>query len=456
MRSLFLRLFLWFCATGVLLFVALAVAWAFANPDQLPFAWPSIGRGAIVSAARVAIESYERGGKAELTSYLDSLHRDTGMWSALLDPSGHVLNGNSPTPEIPDSTLVARSSGLAILPGHIAAIRLPGVSGVTYTFVAGLPRRERSGFWSRTFLTSFILTGGLLCYFLARHITSPVVHLRTVTAQFSDGALSTRVTSPAVLNRRDEIGGLAADFNRMAARIESLMRAQQRMIADVSHELRSPLTRLSLALGLVERRAGTDSRQSLTRMKCELERLNALITQLLTLSRLECLEQPLPRETIDLRAMLQEIAADADFEAANMDRSVRLLDSDNCSIRGSHDLARSAIENVVRNALKYTDPNTDVTIQLLCRNNSGTATIIVEDCGPGIPVHALEHIFEPFYRVDEARDRRTGGVGLGLAIAYRIVALHGGSIHASNREGGGLEMRINLPSIAPALHPDKS
>ncbi len=248
-----------------------------------------------------------------------------------------------------------------------------------------------------------------------------------------------------MLQRHDEIGGLARDFNQMASRIETLMKAQKRLIADVSHELRSPITRLSLAIGLMKRRGECDSRVSMSRMEREVERLDALIAQLLTLSRLECLGQPPPMEPIELNSLVQEIAMDADFEATNMDRGVRLLECAACSVRGVRDLVHSAVENVVRNALRYTDPNTQVDIRLLRANGNETATIVVEDHGPGVPAHALDHMFEPFYRVDDARDRRSGGAGLGLAITQQIVMLHGGSVQAANREAGGLEMRITLP-----------
>jgi two-component system sensor histidine kinase CpxA len=273
------------------------------------------------------------------------------------------------------------------------------------------------------------------------------VHLRALTSRFSKGDLSARITLPRVLARQDEIGGLARDFNQMASRIETLLQAQQRLIADVSHELRSPITRLSLAFGLMRRRKDGDSHTSLARMEREVERLNALIAQLLTLSRLESLDQPPPMETIDLAALVQEVAADADFEATNMNRSVRLVECAACSVRGAHDLLRSAVENIVRNAVKYTTPNGQALIRLFSVDGSRTAAIVVEDQGPGVPTEALDHMFEPFYRVDEARDRRSGGAGLGLAITRQIVTLHGGSVRALNREAGGLEMRITLPVI---------
>src|SRR5262249_7955690 len=156
-------------------------------------------------------------------------------------------------------------------------------------------------------------------------------------------------------------------------------------------------------------------------------------------SRLESLDQPPPMESIDLTALVYEIASDADFEATSTDRAVRLVECAACSMDGVRELVRSAIENVVRNALKYTSPNTQVLVRLLRIDRA--ATIVVEDQGPGVPAEALNHIFEPFYRVGEARDRQSGGAGLGLAITQQVVLLHGGSVRAANRDAGGLELR---------------
>jgi signal transduction histidine kinase len=228
------------------------------------------------------------------------------------------------------------------------------------------------------------------------------------------------------------------------------MKAQRRLIADVSHELRSPLTRLSLALGLIRRRKEGDAwGPDIARMEREVERLNTLIGQLLTLSRLESVDRPPPMEMLDLSALVREISADANFEAASMNCGVQLVECAACSMLGSRDLVRSAVENVVRNALKYTRPNTDVLIRLLRVNEEPTATIVVQDHGPGAPTQALAHLFEPFYRVDDARDRGSGGAGLGLAITQQIVRLHGGSVQAVNQQAGGLELRVTLPLACP-------
>jgi two-component system sensor histidine kinase CpxA len=204
------------------------------------------------------------------------------------------------------------------------------------------------------------------------------------------------------------------------------------------------MTRLSLALGLM-RRAPSASGASLARMSRELDRLNAVTAQLLTLSRLEYLDKPGPRETFDLAAIVREIAADANFEAAAVGVTVRLARCDSCAMEGTPELVRSAIENVVRNSIKYTGPQTEVSIWLTHLEEQRVAEILVQDQGPGVPESELSHIFEPFYRIDAAHLPHSGGAGLGLAITERIARLHGGAVTAANRNGGGLEFRITLP-----------
>ncbi|QOY88476.1 sensor histidine kinase [Paludibaculum fermentans] len=448
MKSLFLRIFLWFCGGTLMLLLVVGAGFLMDAPGAAAAPWWRLGQGAIVSAGRVGVEAYERGGRQELDRFLESLARDTGMRGTLYDDSGQGLSGGviAPAGKQLSDALSGPEEQLTVLPVRgVAGVRLRGAKGRSYGFAVIMPRRERAGGWSRTFLFTFLLTSGLLCFLLARHLTAPVAHLRAVTSRFSNGDLGARVTQPELLGRKDEVGGLARDFNEMAARIETLLNAQKRLIADVSHELRSPLTRLSLALGLIRRRGDTVSPTSMARMEREVHRLNHLIGQLLTLSRLEALDQPPPKESIDLAALVQEIAIDAGFETTSSDRGVRLVECAACTLTGARDLLRSAIENVVRNALKYTSPGTVVQIRLARPSGANLATILVEDEGPGVPPNELARIFEPFYRVEQARERQTGGAGLGLAIARHVVGMHGGSVTAKNRESGGLALVIALP-----------
>jgi len=231
----------------------------------------------------------------------------------------------------------------------------------------------------------------------------------------------------------------------MAEKIESLVQAQRRLLGDISHELRSPLARLNVALELARQRSGNEAASALARIQREAETLNEMIGQLLTLTRLQTGAQEIQKSEFDLCGLVREIADDAEFEAKSGNRSVRLEGNASCTFVGNELLVRRAIENVVRNAVHYTREGTEVEIKVNEAIQDGKAIeITVRDHGPGVPEPALGKIFRPFYRVDEARDREAGGVGLGLAIAERAVKLHNGSINARNAADGGLAITITL------------
>jgi len=236
----------------------------------------------------------------------------------------------------------------------------------------------------------------------------------------------------------------------MAQRLESMVKAQQRLLGDISHELRSPLARLGVALGLARQRSGAPATASLDRIERESDNLNEMISQLLTLTRLESGTDGRKRSDVDLDNLIREVAEDADFEARSLNRSVQVVSSDKCSINGVEELLRSAVENVVRNAVRFTAEGTAVEVALKKQNGAGDnfAIISVRDRGQGVPEESLETIFRPFYRTEDARDRQSGGgTGLGLAITERAMRMHGGTVEASNAPGGGLsvEMKLLLP-----------
>jgi signal transduction histidine kinase len=240
------------------------------------------------------------------------------------------------------------------------------------------------------------------------------------------------------------------DFDVMAGRVETLVSAQARLLRDISHELRSPLARLSVALDLARKRAGAAAAGDLDRIEREAKRLNEMIGQLLALSRWECDGDRVRLEKVDLAALVREVASDADFEAQGKNCSVVVRECDECETRGTPGLLRSAVENVVRNAVRYTPEGTAVEISLRCRGaggdkDNGQAVIAVRDRGAGVPEEALTDIFRPFYRVDDSRARETGGAGLGLSITERALRLHGGSVEAANLPGGGFVVELRLP-----------
>jgi signal transduction histidine kinase len=249
--------------------------------------------------------------------------------------------------------------------------------------------------------------------------------------------------APAVGRRRDELADLARDFDRMAERIEALMTSERRLLRDVSHELRSPLARLHVALGLARQQAG-DDQWALDRIEREAERLNALIGQLLMLARLESGALEPAREPVDLAAIVRDVAEDADFEVRSGRRAVRVTAMRECAAIGAPDLLRSAVENIVRNAVRHTREGTAVEVAMRA-DAPDRVVIAVRDHGSGVPDELLPHIFQPFYRLGAARDRHTGGVGLGLTIADRTIRLHGGTVRAANAPGGGLVVEVTLP-----------
>jgi two-component system sensor histidine kinase CpxA len=275
-----------------------------------------------------------------------------------------------------------------------------------------------------------------------------VTKLRDATRELAAGNLSVRVV-PRLGGRRDELASLAADFDEMAEKIQLLLESQRRLLGDISHELRSPLARLNVALELARQRSGSEAQTALERIQLEAETLNEMIGQLLALTRIETGAEEIAKTKFDLKKLVADVANDANFEARARERAVKFNSSDTAVMEGAAGLLRGAIENVVRNAVAYTAKGTTVEIEL---THSGpdtadrSARIVVRDHGPGVPEESLTKIFRPFYRVDEARDRAAGGVGLGLAIAERAVNLHGGTITAANATGGGLVVTITLPS----------
>ncbi|MFN2501085.1 MAG: ATP-binding protein, partial [Pyrinomonadaceae bacterium] len=282
-------------------------------------------------------------------------------------------------------------------------------------------------------LGGIVLTAILFCYVMALYLTSPIMKLRQATKKLASGDLSTRV-APQVGRRRDELADLARDFDNMAERIESLITTQQRLNRDISHELRSPLARMNVALEIAKQRSGPETLPMLQRIENESDRLNEMISRLLTLAKLESGAEEMEPVRLDLAELVRDVAADAQFEAEAMGKFVEVSKTDSCHVMGSENLLRSAVENVLRNAVRYTPERTAVGVSLTAKN--GHAVLKIEDHGGGVPEEELGNLFKPFYRVGEARERKTGGIGLGLAIAERAIKAHKGSITAKNSASG--------------------
>jgi two-component system sensor histidine kinase CpxA len=453
-RSLFLKIFLWFWLAMIIVNVLLFAAFAITRPTFTGRSWRDLTN--VTPNAQRAAEIYDTEGSAALAAFLQERDRRAGINVVFYDVRGNELSGRVPPPGATE--LVAKAAEADDVefnfagPNTLVAKPIVTPKGNKYFYVANIPRPALQFSWEPLALRLLIvlLVGGLFCYALAKYLTTPLLKLRLATNELAEGKLGARVTKN-LANRRDEIGQLGRDFNGMAERLEALVLAQQRLLGDISHELRSPLARLGVALGLARQRSGAEIKGQLDRIERESDNLNEMISQLLTLTRLESGTDGRKKTEVDLAALVREVAADADFEARSTNRTVQVTKVDKCSITGVEELLRSAVENVVRNAVKYTPEGTAVEISLHKQNGSADnfAVISVRDRGRGVPEDALERIFRPFYRTEDARDRQSGGgTGLGLAITERAVRLHGGSVKAVNAPDGGLavELKLRMPN----------
>ena len=443
MRSLFAKILLWFLATTVITITAVAVTAALdVDSNHPPPPWE-----AIRVQFREARWAYETGGKPALAAALQRFKQMTRGELILADKNGRdLLTGQD------RSGLVKRAEQRRRLPFYFPFIRRNGLvfarqspDGKYWYFIIA---PERNGlFWfvqpHHLWILGMIV---LLCYALALHLTSPVRALQRAVDRFGKGDLAARAPGA----RRDELGQLARTFNQMADRIQTLVNAERRLLMDISHELRSPLARLSVAIELAR---GRDNATSLDRIQKEADRLNALVDELLEVTRAEGDPAHRRMETIQVDDVLAAVVEDSQIEAASHGCRVTLESVEATAMRGDPELLRRAVENIVRNAIRYAPPDTSIDVRLETKN--GAAHITVRDYGPGVPEDALPFLFEAFYRVDSDRNRSSGGVGLGLSIARRAVELHRGAIHAENAHPG-LRVKIDLPTEITEPAPPKA
>lgn len=447
MRSLAVKIFLGFWLIHALIFVVLGLL-----PDtggQARFAADTRFEG------RVAAGLLEQDGPPACSRFVEVLAAQKGIRLAVYDADRQLVCPLSiGADSLPDPRVLDWPDGHAEADGgrRVAVARLEPAEGAhrdAYTVVGSVvpgPRRRpdtRPVPWN--LLVTAVLVSGVVCFLLARYVAYPLGRMRHATRRLAAGDLSARAGT-AFGTRRDEVGDLVRDFDAMADRISSLVQAQGRLLSDISHELRSPLARLNVALELARRKSGPAAVPDLDRIEAEAERMNELIGQVLALSRAERDEgatQAATSEPVDIDALVRDVAEDADYEARQHGKSVTLRADVPAEVAGDPELLRSAVENVVRNAVRYTAEATAVEITVT--RDAGAVTITVCDRGPGVPEAELEQIFAPFHRVGSARTRASGGTGLGLAIARRAVAVHGGTIAARNDASGGLAVTIRLP-----------
>lgn len=378
-----------------------------------------------------AMEAYEAGGPNALRENLRKLQKYFPGEHFLCDSNGRDLITGSD-----HSALLAeareRGSGPPKRGSHLIFAK-PSNDGRYWFFATAPPP-----FTPWSFFFYYVLIIGVvavLCWVLAAYIGAPLRKLAQTVERFGHGDLTAR----ANLTRADEIGQMARAFDQMGDRIGTLLTAERRLLRDISHELRSPLARLSFAAELL--RTADDREAAAARIRKEIARLTVLVGSLLDMTRAEGDPESRRFEPIDLSGLLEGIAYDCRVEADAKQCKVDLKTTP-LEVLGDQELLRRAIENVVRNAIRYAPEQTAIQIHAVGRN--GSAVVTVRDCGPGVPADSLARIFTPFYRVDQSRDSATGGVGLGLAIAARAISLHQGQITAAN-EQPGLLVTIELP-----------
>ena len=460
MRSLFFTIFRWLWFTVILVGVIFigSIGYSVEKASHDERARVTLASTLLAEEANKAAAVFEGMGAAGLRQYLENLEQRNPVQAFFFSEGRLEIPDRTPPPgtgRIADimkmASLTDRNNGLQ-LDGALAGQRATSPGGKHYSLILLLEPRDtglnksgpglRKSFVLLELPIIALLAGGVFSFLITRHITSPLLRLRAAAASIAQGHLDTRV-SPALGKRRDEIAQLAQDFDRMAERIESLLTGHKRLLGDVSHELRSPLSRLIVALGLVKQGPKEDVDEHLDRIALEAHRLDTLIGQLLTLSRIDSGAHTATATSFDLTNLIHEIAGDADFEARSRSRRVVVTTADQCNLNGTEEVLRSAIENIVRNAIRFTPDGTAVEVSLQVADRK--AELLVRDHGPGVPEEMLSEIFLPFRRVPIATEPASDGAGLGLAIAQRAIAMHNGTIRATNAPDGGLIIEVELP-----------
>jgi two-component system sensor histidine kinase CpxA len=447
MYRLFLTIFLWFWLTawGILAIVFLGSRLTGMRQVSAPNMYATV---APILAAQ-AVRAYESGGPEAFARFSQSNVQSHSHQLFLLDGFYKDVLSRPLTSDGLRVAQAAKNGQLIVLRAHIAAYKFVSSSGRPYVLVLYL----KSGFRTVTdavlgeglpYIISLILLVTLLCFALAYHIASPIHSIQSTARRVAQGDLKARV--PASVSRRfDELSALAKDFDSMVGRLDVLIQTQKNLLNSVSHELRSPLARINLSLAILRKRSSAESDDMFQRLDRDVARIDLLIGQLLMLSRLEAGLSSAERENVDFTELVEETAADSNFEAQASGKSVSLRTKGSVILGNADPHAlRSACENVIRNAVRFTQPGTDVEVVLEIDRSAlePLALLSVRDHGPGVPEDSLQAIFQPFFRINA---EATGGNGLGLAIAFEAIRLHRGRISATNLLPTGLEIDIRLP-----------
>ncbi len=465
--NLFIKIYLCFWLTIVITVGVFVYLERLVTTEPVIKHWRNTVERTVSFYAEEAAAIYDRDGGDLLKNYFRRLEKATGIKAFLFNEKIMEVTGETVRKDIREQVSLAcektEPTYLRVEDSGISIQKVRSPEGRAYSFVALIPHPRPPGFapgplpplppggppphgFNLNFMIHLIvglLVSGIICYLLARYLTAPIFKLGHAARQLSDGNLSVRVR-PSLGGRQDELSSLANDFDVMAERIETLLTSQRNLLRDVSHELRSPLARLNVALELCRQHSGKPAEKHLDRMALETHRLNDLIGQILTYNKMSAQTAPLQKTKFDLSGLIEEIAADGNYETKNSRAAIRL--NEPVVIEGNYDLLRRAIENIIRNALYHTPENSMVEISSTVTITEGKSNvrITVRDHGRGVSPEELSLIFQPFYKTTDV-DEHQAGAGLGLAISEAAIRLHNGSIRANNADDNGLIIEILLP-----------
>ena len=429
MKSLYLAIVL---AMVVILALSVVVFLAITKSMEDSYFYPIFDAMDEVSVQE-ATEILQNTGPDAVITYMHRLDSVFGGTHYLLDANGtDVVTGRDQSVLLPKGSLTkwrGEKNGR-----HLIAHQS---SDGRYWFVVVSPVKPKIPPLYR-FLLLVASVSFLLCWLAAVYVVSPIRRIAASISRFGEGDLTVR--SP--VQRSDEIGILAKSFNSMAERIQTLFLSEQRLLADVSHELRSPLARLHFSVKLARRAADRDA--ALDRVKRDVDRLSTLVASLIEMARAEGSPAGYELEEVDVNELVAETIQDGSLELEARGAQIHVSGQPGIIVVGNLELLRRAVENVLRNAIQHSPENGTIDVQLALHQR--TASIAIRDYGPGIPEEFLERIFDSFFRTEEARDSDSGGVGLGLSIAKRAVQIHHGVIRARNTDPG-LRVEIELSSI---------
>ena len=381
-----------------------------------------------------ARKAFDHGGPGAVSAYMQLADRIFGGSHYLLNSAGiDVVSGHNLSNLIPPAGATEERQRRA---GKLVISRRT-VDGA-YWFIALPPDRPQPWVYFPYYLLVIGATG-ILCWAAAVRLVSPIRHLTATVERFGRGDLSARWHT----RRRDEIGYLARAFNETAERLQGLLTSERRLLADISHELRSPLARLKFAVKLA--RSSPDQRHALDRIERDVDRITSMVSELVEITRAEGDPEARKFEILDLEQVVNDVVSEERIDAEVRERRLQVSGQLERPLWGDPELLRRAVANVLQNAIRYSPSHSTVEVRL--GETADTSIVEIRDHGPGVPEELLSQIFKPFFRAEESRDTNSGGIGLGLSIAMRAVQVHQGAITAENAHPG-LKVQIVLPRLS--------